>query len=74
MPRKLNSCKANLNKCRKYFWLKSAIGTLIENSNNKLVVYRRWLVKRRYNLSAYKPILASNSSTGEIAIDNSKLL
>ena len=34
---------------------------------------RRQLVKKRYNLSAYKPILASNSSTREIAVDNSKL-
>jgi hypothetical protein len=35
---------------------------------------RRQLVKWRYNLSAYKPILVNNSSTKEIAIDNSKLL
>jgi len=34
---------------------------------------RRQLVKGRRNLSAYKPILASNSGTKEIAIDNSKL-
>ena len=46
----------------------------MENSNNKPVVRRRQLVKRRYNLSTHKPILASNSSTGEIAIDNSKSL
>jgi hypothetical protein len=38
------------------------------------VVYRRWLVKERYNLSAYKPILISNNSTREITVDNSKLL
>ena len=49
-------------------------GTLIKNSNNKPVVYRRQLVKGRYNLSAYKPISASNSSTREIATNNSKLL
>ena len=34
---------------------------------------RRRLVKRKRNLSAYKPILASNSGTGEIAVDNGKL-
>jgi hypothetical protein len=34
---------------------------------------RRWLVKGRRNLSTYKPILVSNSSTREIAIDNGKL-
>ena len=45
----------------------------MENSNNKLVIYRRRLVKGRRNLSTYKPILASNSGTREIAIDNSKL-
>ena len=49
-------------------------GTFIENSNNKLVICRRRLVKERYNLSIYKPTLASNSSTGEIAVNNSKLL
>jgi hypothetical protein len=48
------------------------VGILIENSNNKLVIYRRRLVKGRYNLSTYKPILASNSSTKEIAADNGK--
>jgi hypothetical protein len=31
-------------------------------------------VKGKYNLSAYKPILISDSSTRKIAIDNSKLL
>ena len=46
----------------------------MENSDNKLVIYRRQLVKGRRNLSAYKPILVSNSSTREIATDNSKLL
>ena len=35
---------------------------------------RRWLVKGKHNLSAYKPTLASNSSTREIAADNGKLL
>ena len=39
--RKLNSYKANLNKYKKYFWLKSAAGTLIENSDNELVVYKK---------------------------------
>ena len=34
---------------------------------------RRQLTKGRRNLSTYKPILASNSSTKEIAADNSKL-
>ena len=33
---------------------------------------KRRLVKERCNLSAYKPILASNSSTKEIAVNNSK--
>ena len=47
-------------------------GTLTENSNNKPVVRRRWLVKGRRNPSTYKPILASNSGTREITIDNSK--
>ena len=46
----------------------------MENSDNKLVIYRRQLVKGRRNLSAYEPILVSNSSTREIATDNSKLL
>jgi len=45
----------------------------MENSNNKLVIRRRLLVKGRYNPSTYKPILASNSGTREITIDNSKL-
>ena len=31
-------------------------------------------MKGRYNLSTYKPILASDSGTGEITTDNSKLL
>ena len=44
----------------------------MENSNNKLVIYKRQLVKGRYNLSAHKPILASDSGTREIATDNSK--
>ena len=34
---------------------------------------RRRLVKGRYNLSTYKPILVSNSSTREITADNGKL-
>ena len=46
----------------------------MENSNNKPVIYRRKLVKRRYNLSTYKSILASNSSIKEIAVNNGKLL
>ena len=45
----------------------------MENSNNKPVMYRRQLIKGRHNLSAYKPTLASNSSTREIAINNGKL-
>ena len=72
--RKLNSCKANLNKYRKRPRLKSAAGTLIKNSNNKLIIHRRQLAKGRYNLSTHKPILASDSGTREIATDNSKLL
>ena len=74
VPRKLNSCKANLNRCRKYPWLKLAAGTFIKNSNNELVVYRGWLVKGKHNPSAQEPILVSNSGTEEIAINNSKLL
>ena len=31
-------------------------------------------MKGRRNLSAYKPILVSDSSTGEIAVNNGKLL
>ena len=31
------------------------------------------MAKERRNLSAYKPTLMSDSSTGEIAIDNGKL-
>ena len=50
------------------------VGTLIENSNNKLVVRRRQLVKGRYNLFTHKPILVSDSSTRKIAVDNSKSL
>ena len=46
----------------------------MENSNNKPVMRKRRLVKGRYNLSTYEPILVSNSSTREIAADNSKLL
>ena len=72
--RKLNSRKANPNKYRKCFWLELAVATFMENSNNEPIVYRRWLVKGRCNLSTYKPILASNSSIGEIAIDNGKSL
>ena len=71
--RKLNSHKANLNRYKKHFWLKSAAGTFMENSNSKSVVCRRRLVKGRHNPSAYKPTSVSNSGTGEIAIDNGKL-
>ena len=71
---KLNSRKANLNRCRKCPQLKSAAGTLTENSDSKPVVHKRRLVKGRCNPSAYKPILANNSGTREIAADNSKLL
>jgi hypothetical protein len=74
VPRKLNSHKANLNRCRKRPWLKLVVGTLIKNNDNELVMYRKWLVGGRYNLSAYKPILVSDSSTREIAVDNGKLL
>jgi hypothetical protein len=74
MFRKSNSHKANLNRHRKYPWLELMAGTLMENSNSELVMYRRRLAKGRYNLSAYKPILTSDSSTKEIAVDNSKLL
>ena len=49
-------------------------GILTENSDNKPVVRRRQLVKGRRNLSAYKPILTSDSNTREIATDNGKLL
>ena len=72
MPRKLNSYKANLNRSRKRPSAELAVGTLIENSNNEPVIYRRRLVKGRRNLSTYKPILASNSSTREIAVDDGK--
>ena len=44
----------------------------MENSNSKPVVCRRWLAKGKCNLSAHEPTLASDSGTGEIAIDNSK--
>ena len=39
--RKLNSYKANLNKYKKRPQLELAVDTLIENSNNEPVVYRR---------------------------------
>ena len=39
--RKLNSYKANLNKYKKCLWLELAAGTLMENSDNELVVYKR---------------------------------
>jgi hypothetical protein len=74
MPRKLNSYKANLNRSRKRPRAELAVGTLIENSNNKLIIRRRQLVKGRRNLSTYKPILVSNSSTREITVDNGKSL
>ena len=35
---------------------------------------RRWLVKGRHNPSAHEPTSVSDSSTGEIATDNDKLL
>ena len=44
----------------------------MENSNSEPVVRRRQLAKGRRNPSAYKPTLASDSGTGEIAIDNGK--
>ena len=72
-PRKSNSYKANLNRYRKCLWLESAAGTLTENSNSEPVVHRRWLAKGRHNLSANEPISVSDSGTGEIAADNSKL-
>jgi len=50
------------------------VGIFIKNNNNKLVIYRRWLVKGRRNLSAYKPILASNNNIKEITVNNGKLL
>ena len=74
IPRKLNSYKANLNRCRKCLQLKSAVGTLTENSNSELVVRRRQLVKGKHNPSTYKPTLVSNSSTREITTDNGKSL
>ena len=73
MPGKLNSCKANLNRSRKCPWAELAVGTFIENSDNEPVVRKRWLIKGRRNLSAYTPILVSDSSIREIAVDNSKL-
>ena len=72
MPRKLNSCKANPNRRRKCPRLELAVGTLIENSNSELVIYRRRLAKGRRNLSTNKPISASDSGTREIAVDNGK--
>ena len=45
----------------------------MENSDNKLVVRRRRLVKGKHNLSAYEFISVSDSGTREIASDNSKL-
>jgi hypothetical protein len=74
VPKKLNSYKANLNRSRKRPRAELAAGTLIENSDNKPIMRRRRLVKGRHNLSTYKPILVNNSSTGEITVDNSKLL
>ena len=72
-PGKSNSRKANLNRCRKCPRPESAAGTLTENSNSEPVVRRRRLAKGRCNLSANEPTLASNSGTGEIAVDNGKL-
>jgi len=73
VPKKLNSCKANPNRHRKRPQLELVVGTLTENSNNEPVVCKRQLVKGRYNPSAYKPILMSDSGTKEITVDNSKL-
>ena len=72
--KKLNSYKTNLNKSRKRPQVELAVGTFMENSNNKLIIHRRQLIKGRYNLSTYKPILASDSSTTEITADNGKSL
>ena len=72
-PGKSNSYKANPNRYRKRPRLELAAGTLIENSNNEPVIYKRRLVKGRRNLSTHKPTLAGNSGTREIATDNSKL-
>jgi hypothetical protein len=47
-------------------------GTLIKNNDNKLVICRRQLIKGKYNLSAYKPILVSDSDTKKNAVNNSK--
>ena len=44
----------------------------MKNSNNKLIIYRRRLIKRKHNPSTYKLILVSNSGTKEIAINNHK--
>jgi hypothetical protein len=49
-------------------------GTLMENSNDELVVRRKQLVEGRYNLFTHKPTLVSDSGTREIAVDNGKLL
>ena len=72
--KKLNSYKANLNRSKKRSEAELAANTLIKNNNNKLVIYKKQLIKKKYNPSTYKPILVSNSSTAEIAINNSKLL
>ena len=72
MLKKLNSYKANLNRYRKCLLLKLAAGTLIKNSDNKLVIRRRQLIKGRCNLFTYKPILISDSGTKEITADNGK--
>jgi hypothetical protein len=72
IPKKLNSHKTNLNRCRKRPRLKSAAGTLIENSDNEPIIRRGQLIKGKYNPSTQEPILASDSSIGEITTDNSK--
>ena len=52
IPKKLSSYKANPNKRIKCLELKLITSTLTENNNNKLIIYRRQLVKGKYNLSA----------------------
>jgi len=72
MPKKLNSYKANLNRYRKCFWLELVVSVFIKNSNNKPIVYRKWLIKGRYNPFTYKLILINNNGTREITVDNGK--
>ena len=72
--KKSNSHKANLNKYKKHPQPELAANTLTENNNNKPVVHRRQLVKKKHNPSAHKPTLVSDSSIGKIATNNGKLL